>query len=165
MLRLPAAILATLLLLPLPACSVPGSAIGPAAERDGPPAAAATLIVEVRGDPRWDGLVRGALCMDRAEWLGEGPYAHGAEAAFLEGVAVLRFEAVPPGRWPLKVHLDLDRDGRLARGRFGMPAEPIAFGNDAAPRFGPPPMEAASIEIAAGENLATVRLIGEAPGS
>lgn len=122
------------------------------------------LLVEVRGDPRWSGLARGALCIDRAEWIGEGPYAHSADAEFLDGVALLRFEAVPPGRWPLKVHLDLDRDGRLARGRFGVPAEPIGFGNDATPRFGPPSMEAATIAIEAGENHASVRLIGEPPG-
>lgn len=161
--RPPSAILAALSLVGLSACRGASPAIGPGpAAGDSP--ASATLVVEVRGDPRWSGVVRGALCIDRDEWRGEGPYAHAADAEFREGIATLRFGAVPPGRWPLKVHLDLDRDGSLARGRFGMPAEPIGFGNDAPLRFGPPAMEAASIEIAAGENLASVRLIGEATG-
>jgi uncharacterized protein (DUF2141 family) len=167
-----ASILAALLLIAgaalLTACRGPIAEPPPRGAVPAPDAeigrAVGTLLVEVHGDPTWQGLVRGALCGDRAEWLGDGPYGHGATGEYRDGRALLRFEQVPVGAWPLKVHLDLDGDGRLARGRFGMPAEPIGFGNDAPPRFGPPSMAAATIAIEAGENRTSVRLIGEAPG-
>lgn len=80
---------------------------------------------------------RVALASDPAQWP-SGPFEHRAVGRFREGRAEATFEHLPAGEYAIVAFVDLDGDGELDRTLLGMPREPIAYGNDATPRLGPP---------------------------
>ena len=55
-----------------------------------------------------------------------------------------------PGRYVIAVFQDLDGNGTLSTGAFGIPKEPFGFSNNARVRFGPPSFDAAAITVGAG---------------
>jgi len=61
--------------------------------------------------------------------------------AFVQGLA--------PGRYAIAAFQDIDNDGQLGKGSFGIPREPFGFSNDARGRFGPPSFEAAAFTLGA----------------
>lgn len=46
---------------------------------------------------------------------------------------------LPAGEYAIALFHDLNGNGRLDTGRFGIPTEPVAFSNDAEGIMGPPP--------------------------
>lgn len=101
-------------------------------------------------------LLRTALFNDPREWPSGTPRLR-VRSPFVDGRGTALFEDVPPGRYAVVAFVDLDGDGELDRGAFGVPTEPIAYGNDARPRFGPPSFEACVVEVGPGPS--TVRLV------
>ena len=65
---------------------------------------------------------------------------------------------VTPGTYALAAFHDVDDDGELDAGTFGIPKEPYGFSNNAKPRFGPPKFKAASFVVAADGAEQTIRL-------
>jgi len=51
------------------------------------------------------------------------------------------------GRYAAVVYHDVNGNGDLDRGRFGIPAEPYGFSNNARAPFGPPRFDAASFAV------------------
>ena len=101
-----------------------------------------------------DATLRAALFADPRGWP-SGAAARRVLAPFIDGRGMAVFDELPHGRYAVVAFVDLDGDGELDRGAFGLPLEPIAYGNDAKPRFGPPPFEACAVEVA-GERLEVV---------
>lgn len=58
-------------------------------------------------------------------------------------------QGLTPGRYAIAAYQDLDNDGQLGKGSFGLPREPFGFSNDARGRFGPPTFEAAAFTVGA----------------
>ncbi len=54
-------------------------------------------------------------------------------------------EDLPATPFAVAVYQDLNNDGRLNRGMFGIPAEPYGFSNGAMGSMGPPSFEAAAV--------------------
>lgn len=107
-------------------------------------------MVGVAGDAIPDGVEwRVALARDPSQWP-SGPFEHRAVGRFREGRAEATFEHLPAGEYAIVAFVDLDGDGELDRTLLGMPREPIAYGNDATPRLGPPAFEACVVEVGAG---------------
>lgn len=52
-----------------------------------------------------------------------------------------------PGRYLIRVHHDLDGDGRMATNLIGLPQEPWGVSNDARGRFGPPAVDDMVVEV------------------
>jgi uncharacterized protein (DUF2141 family) len=119
-------------------------------------AAAGTLDVHVSGIEQPRGEILIALCA-ASEYLVRD-CTHGSLAAADANAIVVPVRDVPEGRYALLVLQDLDGDRRVKRNFIGMPLEPVAFGNDASVRFGPPTFEAAAVEVTAGHSTANVRL-------
>lgn len=145
---------------PLPVCGIGDAAVTSTAQ----------LIVAVRRvNPRSGSLVVG-LCGDRTRWLATDGYDFGTvhELGGANGSAdsdsseiLVQLDAVPAGRWALSVFHDLDGDGELDRGPFGIPAEPWGFGNDP-PALGAARFDAALIDVAAPQTRVVVTLRGGA---
>ena len=55
-----------------------------------------------------------------------------------------------PGRYAVAAFHDTDGNGDLTLWPIGMPKEAYGFSNDARGRFGPPPFDAAAIDVPAG---------------
>lgn len=88
----------------------------------------ATVAVRVDGVPDARGTVHVELC-PRALFLGDCPTW--AEAPAVAGTTVVTLNGVPPGEYAAQAYQDVNRNGRIDRGLFGIPREPIGFSNDA----------------------------------
>lgn len=105
------------------------------------------VVVIVRGAGMADGTsVRVGLVQDRTAWP-DGPYPHGGLGAFHDDRAEVVIEGVAEGRWGMVGFVDVDGDAELDRNAWGLPLEPLIFGNGARPRFGPPSLEACMVEV------------------
>ena len=68
------------------------------------------------------------------------------------------------GTYGLSVYQDLNANGKLDIRKFGIPAEPFAFSNDAIRKFGPPRFSQAKFEVRAGEgHVQVLNLIYKKP--
>lgn len=98
-----------------------------------------------------------ALYRDAASFDDGGePY----RARFLpvEGADAAWTLSLPAGSYAVKAYQDLDADGELDRGDFGVPSEPYGFSSGARGTFGPPPWSAARFELATdGEQVISLR--------
>lgn len=70
-----------------------------------------------------------------------------AQADAATGSVTVMLDGLPDGEVAIKLYHDVDSNGELKRGNFGIPAEPYGFSNDAPVRFGPPSWSAAKIAI------------------
>ena len=73
------------------------------------------------------------------------------------------FENLPQREYALAVYQDLNENGKLDRKKFGIPAEPFAFSNNALRRFGPPYFEQAKFSVGKGKNTQELNLIYRKP--
>lgn len=76
---------------------------------------------------------------------------------------VFTFNNLPEGEYALSIFQDINENGKLDRKKFGIPAEPFAFSNDALRRFGPPYFEQAKFYVEKGENTQELNLIYRKP--
>jgi uncharacterized protein (DUF2141 family) len=86
------------------------------------------------------------LVSEPTRWPG-GPFDRRAIALLSDRGASARFGDLEPGRYAIVAFLDLDGDGELDRGAFGVPTEPVAYGNDTVPQFGPPAFGSCLVEV------------------
>ncbi|TCZ56737.1 DUF2141 domain-containing protein [Roseicella aquatilis] len=121
-------------------------------------AAAGDLLVTVQGIEGAEGLIRVAACPPEGYPDGTCPWV--ARAPAQPGTLELRIAGLPPGRYGVSAHHDVDGDGRLGKSWLGIPQEAVGFGNDAPiGRFGPPGFEAAAVTVpATGEARTAVTL-------
>jgi len=59
------------------------------------------------------------------------------------GTTIVVIPNVPPGRYASQVFHDLNGNGKIDRGLFGIPKEPVGFSNDAPIHMSPPKWAAA----------------------
>jgi len=59
----------------------------------------------------------------------------------------LIFRNVPPGRYAVAVHHDVDGNGEVAENAMGIPREPWAVSRNLRPRFSAPKFDAAAFEV------------------
>ncbi len=74
------------------------------------------------------------------------PFRRVAIAADSERM-ILRFDAVPPGRYAISMYQDLNNNRQLDSNMLGIPKEPFGFSNNHPVRFGPPSFESASFVV------------------
>ncbi|MGA1392622.1 MAG: DUF2141 domain-containing protein [Phycisphaerales bacterium] len=86
------------------------------------------------------------LVSEPTRWPG-GPFDRRAIALLSDRGASARFGDLEPGRYAIVAFLDLDGDGELDRGAFGVPTEPVAYGNDTVPQCGPPAFGSGLVEV------------------
>jgi uncharacterized protein (DUF2141 family) len=115
-------------------------------------------LVDRAGAGDW--TLQMALFTDPREWPSGAP-SFRRRTPFLEGRGEATFEHLPEGAYAIVAFLDLDGDGELDRGAFGVPTEPVAYGNDAKPRLGPPSFDACVIEVGNDRAGTTLTLVVE----
>jgi uncharacterized protein (DUF2141 family) len=121
------------------------------------PPTAVTITVVVRGIEPSGGLLGAALFAAPDGFPKEHGRALQRERHAVRGaVDSLVFRNVPPGRYAIAVHHDLDGDGQLAENRFGVPREPWAVSRNLRPRFSAPKFGDAAIDVQADVRLELV---------
>jgi uncharacterized protein (DUF2141 family) len=74
----------------------------------------------------------------------------------LNGKCELHFEGLPFGTYAIAVYQDVNGNGKLDKGMFGIPEEPFAFSNNFRPRFGGPSFDKCAFDFK--ENNQTVNI-------
>lgn len=121
------------------------------------PVNSATLALDITNVKDFDGNLMIALFEGEDGWKANDP-AGGKMVPATSEIMSISFEGLKPGDYGIKIFHDVNSDGDLNLGHFGIPSEPYAFSNDAPVRFGPPGWTAAHFTIADGENSHTVTL-------
>jgi len=86
------------------------------------------------------------------------------EADVIAHEMVFIFPNLNDGVYALSVFQDLNANAKLDRRKFGLPAEPFAFSNDALRKFGPPKFSKAMFEVrGGGEHIHLLNLIYKKP--
>lgn len=75
-----------------------------------------------------------------------------------DGACTWVAEELPPGDYALSAYHDVNGNGELDKGAFGVPTEPYGFSNDAPARLGPPPWEKVRFEVTPPRTDLRVRL-------
>ena len=94
------------------------------------------LNIVISGIEDIEGSVMVAVYDSAEDFLGTSPVATGqfkVKADVIEGQLMLPF-----GTYGISVFHDVNDDGELNTGLFGIPKEPIGFSNNAKGSFGPP---------------------------
>ena len=102
-------------------------------------ASAADLTVQVTG------TIYVAL-FDEAGWSTNSAVGT-ARIDVTDAAPSAQFDGLAPGTYGVKLFQDLNGDGELTLGNFGIPSEPYGFSNDAPVRFGPPRFSDAGFEL------------------
>lgn len=136
----------------IPALIVSGAAAIPAASaadfsRYAQPAAA-VLAVEAPFAPV-GGPVRVTAYASAKSFL-MAPAAKFESAINAEGVAVVDLSNLPIGDYAFVAYYDVDRDGKLKRGRLGRPKEPLIFSNNVRPKLSRPSFAETAVRTAPG---------------
>lgn len=97
-------------------------------------AQAATVTVQVNDVESAEGQVYVGLC-DRG--FDEASCIDGKFAPARAGAMVFTFQNVPPGMYAIAAYHDVNGNGRMDTGMFGLPREPYGFSNDVG-RIAPP---------------------------
>ena len=108
-------------------------------------AAGLTLLLD--GVTEGRGEVRVALYPDRERFDGREPFATASRPAASSRLEIT-FERVPAGRYAMLVYQDIDGDGELDRGAWGIPDEPWT-GSTTGTRFRAPSWPAYAFDLPA----------------
>ena len=119
-------------------------------------ASAAELTVKVEGVTAPTGTMFVALFTEDG-WAGHEAY-QGAKQAVEDDAPTIVFGDLEPGRYGVKLFHDVDGDGELALGEYGIPVEPYGFSNDAPVSFGPPSFDSAAFDVTADGAIQTITL-------
>ncbi|GAB5502184.1 DUF2141 domain-containing protein [Pyruvatibacter sp.] len=131
------------------------------------PALPGVLEIAVDGTKAGVGTVRVNLYASKAAFLKQED-AQAEVAVPEDGASKLTFADLAPGEYAAVAYQDLNGNGELDRGLFGIPLEPIGFSNGAVPVFSAPDFEDAAVSVADGataieitvRNLAGARRAG-----
>jgi len=116
-----------------------------------PPKAA--LDVELSGTEPGEGTVRVNLYASEESFL-EQEDAQAAVDVPADGAPVVIFEDLAPGTYAVVAYYDVNQNGKLDRGLFGVPLEPIGFSNGAVPVLSAPDFEETAVTVEEGASQA-----------
>jgi len=74
----------------------------------------------------------------------------------MNGKCELQFEDIAYGSYAVAIYQDVNGNGKLDKGLFGIPEEPFAFSNNFKPRFGGPSFEKCKFDF--NKNNQTVQI-------
>lgn len=137
-------------LVAVPAGPVQANEGGASVEISNASAPTGQLEIAVDGTTAGIGTVRVNLYASKASFLKQEDVQ--AEVAVPdEGASQVSFGDLAPGAYAVVVYQDLNGNGELDRGLFGIPLEPIGFSNGARPVFSAPDFEDAAVDVAEGQ--------------
>jgi uncharacterized protein (DUF2141 family) len=109
-------------------------------------APAAKLEIAFTGIEAPTGAIMVALFDSEASY-NDGKPIRGVGVPVTKADAATLIEGLPAGRYAIKSFHDVDGDGKMDTNPFGMPTEPFAFSNNAAPSMGPAKWADAAFDV------------------
>ena len=117
----------------------------------------ATLTVTVSGLTPNQGQVEVTLFDNKKSYLKKG-LVTGREKVMDKDTVDVVFADLKIGTYAASVYCDLNNDGEMDTGIFGIPSEPVGFSNNAKGRFGPAKWKKTRFEFTEDSNI-TVQLV------
>jgi uncharacterized protein (DUF2141 family) len=77
----------------------------------------------------------------------------------INGKCELSFDEIPFGVYAIAVYQDVNGNGQLDKGMFGIPDEPFAFSNNFRPRFGGPSFEKCKFDFNKNDQVIRIEMI------
>ncbi|RIJ24146.1 DUF2141 domain-containing protein [Henriciella barbarensis] len=111
-----------------------------------PTAWGASVELTINGVETASGEILIGVFDSETGWRSDASIAE-AQADAATGAVTVTLDGLPEGEVAIKLYHDVDSDGELKRGNFGIPTEPYGFSNDAPIRFGPPSWSAAKFTL------------------
>lgn len=105
-----------------------------------------SLLIELTGMHSDEGAAVYAVWSGPQGWLDNGSIRSGS-VPVAGGVAAVTLTGLPHGEYAVSVFHDVNGNGKLDTGLFGLPKEPIGTSNNARVRFGPPRYDDAVIVL------------------
>jgi len=121
-----------------------------------PAMAAAPIEVAVTNVQQAKGRVHVDICTEKVFMGSDCIYS--ADAPAVLGTTIVTVPNVPPGRYAAQVFHDVNSSGKLERGLFGIPKEPIGVSRDAPIHFAPPKWEDAWFDHGTDPQRITLKL-------
>jgi uncharacterized protein (DUF2141 family) len=75
------------------------------------------------------------------------------------GKCELQFDEIPYSSYAVAIYQDVNGNGKLDKGMFGIPEEPFAFSNNFRPRFGGPSFESCKFDFKEDNQTLTIEMI------
>jgi uncharacterized protein (DUF2141 family) len=75
------------------------------------------------------------------------------------GVCKLQFENVEYGQYAIAIYQDVNGNGKLDTGNFGVPKEPFAFSNNFRPKWGGPSFDKCKFQFSKDKQVIEIALI------
>lgn len=140
-------LLTTMLVSAYPASSMAAETISPAhSYADKTINGSHNVSVTISNIKSETGYIMAAMFNSKDTFLGDSIVR--AERVAINGGSVsFTYADLPAGEYAITVFHDVDSDGELATGMFGIPSEPYGFSNDAPVRFGPPKWKDAKFSV------------------
>jgi len=107
------------------------------------------IEIAVDGTQARVGMVRVNLYASKEAFL-EREDAQAEVAVADQGASVVTFTDLAPGTYAAVAYQDINGNGELDRGLFGIPLEPLGFSNGVVPVFSAPDFEDAAVIVADG---------------
>ncbi len=113
---------------------------------------AVELRVSVTDGPQTPATLYLAL-FDTAQAYADNKAIRSQKVEMRNGSAQGGFDGLPVGRYAIKSFADENGNARLDTNIVGMPVERYGFSNNARGRMGPPPFDAAAVEVDADSSI------------
>lgn len=120
--------------------------------------ATTTLTVVIDGLESDAGTVALALYESRDAFRASEGALRKARLEIVDGACTWVVEELLPGDYGLSVYHDVNDNGELDKGAFGIPREPYGFSNDARGRTGPPGWDKVRFSVIAPQAELRVRV-------
>jgi uncharacterized protein (DUF2141 family) len=104
------------------------------------------------------GSVMVSLYDSEAAYAGGAPVRR-AQVDVAAGARTAVFADLPPGTYAVKAFHDVNGDGKMNVNPFGIPIEPVAFSNNAAPNMGAPKWDRTHFNVR-GDTAQSIKISG-----
>jgi uncharacterized protein (DUF2141 family) len=110
------------------------------------------------------GKIRAAVYRREDEFPGDKTIFKYLATEASNGKCELDFESIPFGSYAVAVYQDVNGNGKLDKGMFGIPEEPFAFSNNFRPRFGGPSFDKCKFDFKENNQMLTIEMINSLLG-
>lgn len=75
------------------------------------------------------------------------------------GICTFEFKEIPFGEYAVAIFQDVNGNGKLDTGNFGIPSEPFAFSNNFRPKWGGPSFDKCKFQLTADKQVLEIAMI------
>jgi uncharacterized protein (DUF2141 family) len=115
------------------------------------------LALNIVGLKQKQGVLNVGIYKNKDNWLKDNPYI--GKRVHVQSIPTQDIQVdVPPGSYSIAIYHDINNNGRLDTGLFGIPTEPTGTSNNERGFMGPPSFEKNNVTISNGDTSLEVIL-------